>query len=91
MQNNFIWGRINLWASFSAEILAKVTALVGVQAHGLATHLAFIIAMKMGARFEGLEKAKRQLFALSLKSVLGENVPERNLKIKERVNQLQCA
>ena len=56
MQNNLTQGRVCLWASFSAQILAKVTALVGVQAHGPATCLIFIAAMKMGANFEGLEK-----------------------------------
>ena len=33
-QNNMIWGGVCLRASFSADILAKVTALVGAQAHG---------------------------------------------------------
>jgi len=90
-QNNMIWGGVCLRASFSADILAKVTALVGVQAHGPATHLAFIAAMKMGASFEGLEKTKNELFALSLKDIPGENVPEINLKIMEHVNQLECS
>ena len=90
-QNNMIWGGVYLRASFSADILAKVTALVGVQAHGPATHLAFIAAMKMRASFEGLEKTKNELFALSLKDIPGENVPEINLKIMEHVNQLECS
>jgi len=90
-QNNMIWGGVYLRASFSADILAKVTALVGVQVHGPATHLAFIAAMKMGASFEGLEKTKKKLFALSLKDIPGENVPEINLKIMEHVNQLECS
>ena len=79
MISNLIWGGNFLWASFLPQILAKVTALVGVQAHGPATHLAFITTMKMGASCEGLEKTKQKLFALSLKSFPGENITDLNL------------
>ena len=69
----------------------KIAALVGVQAHGPATCLAFITTMKTGVCHKGLEKTKHQLFALSLKNILGENIPDLNLKIAVLVDQLECA
>jgi len=91
MINNLIWGGNFLRASFSPQILAKVTALVGVQAPGPTTYLAFITVMKMGASYEGLEKTKKQLFALSLKNYPGESVTDLNLALALSVDPLECA
>ena len=68
-----------------------MTAEVGIQAHGLATHLALITILKLGASYEGLKKTKHDLFALSLKNIPGEKIPDINLKIKTFVDQLECA
>ena len=86
MQNNLIWSCVHIWETLSPKLLAKVTAEVGIQAHGPAPYLALIIILKLGASYERLEKTKRNLFALSLKNIPGEKIPDISLKMKTFVD-----
>ena len=90
MHQALIWGKVCLQASVRANILQQAVALVGTQAMASSMCLGLIAVLKSSETCEGLKQTKQQPFKITLKNFPRENVPERNLCIKELADQLDC-